>query len=133
MHFVKLKFCKTCQIIRPPWAYHCTVCNWCVELMDHHCFWMSVCVGRTNYREFILFICMLEFGKFYFDIVCLVWFFTSDLNKSIWKFSPDLYFPILTFPIHLFLVPLLILHIKLNIKDQTTIEHLKKIEVGAKA
>ena len=53
---VPIKYCKTCNIWRPPRAHHCRVCDSCVETQDHHCVWLNNCVGRRNYRYFFAFV-----------------------------------------------------------------------------
>jgi len=53
---VPTKFCKSCNIWRPPRCHHCRICDNCVETQDHHCLWLNNCVGRRNYRYFFTFI-----------------------------------------------------------------------------
>ncbi|KAI5357565.1 Putative palmitoyltransferase, DHHC domain-containing protein [Septoria linicola] len=53
---VPTKYCKTCNIWRPPRAHHCRVCDACIETQDHHCVWLNNCVGRRNYRYFFAYI-----------------------------------------------------------------------------
>lgn len=53
---VPTKYCKTCNIWRPPRAHHCRTCDNCVETQDHHCVWLNNCVGRRNYRYFFAFV-----------------------------------------------------------------------------
>lgn len=59
------KICNRCNIIQRPDdnTAHCDECDVCVLEMDHHCPWVSKCVGKNNIRCFNLF---LLFTFFFF-------------------------------------------------------------------
>lgn len=53
---VPTKYCKSCNIWRPPRTHHCRICDACMETQDHHCVWLNNCVGRRNYRFFFTYV-----------------------------------------------------------------------------
>lgn len=33
---------------------HCRTCGKCVQNFDHHCKWLNTCVGKKNYKYFLI-------------------------------------------------------------------------------
>ena len=49
-----LKICKTCKIAKDLRVFHCKECGLCILRHDHHCPWLSTCIGIHNNRKFIM-------------------------------------------------------------------------------
>ena len=54
------------QIVIPDHTKHCKLCNGCCNGFDHHCMWLTSCVGYNNHRVFILFTLVLALDNFMF-------------------------------------------------------------------
>lgn len=126
-YLVKLKFCTTCMVYRPPRCSHCSICNLCVEEFDHHCPWIGNCIGKRNYFYFIYFIftiCLLCSASLIF---CSYNIFL--LNGEHW--GPEAIFSIINLVfggiLAVFIYCLCIFHVYLTALGLTTNEKIKNL------
>ncbi|OMH81937.1 Palmitoyltransferase PFA4 [Zancudomyces culisetae] len=69
------RYCRTCDVHKPPRAHHCKVCGKCVLKMDHHLLihafnatvvllgpWTNNCVGYYNQAHFYKFLIFVDLG-----------------------------------------------------------------------
>ncbi|CAN6576771.1 unnamed protein product [Malus baccata var. baccata] len=126
-HTVKVKFCDTCLLYRPPRASHCSICNNCVQKFDHHCPWVGQCIGLRNYPFFICFISSST-------LLCIYVFVFSWINLvrqggNLWRaMARDIVSVILIvycFVAVWFVGGLTVFHIYLICTNQTTYENFR--------
>jgi palmitoyltransferase len=76
------QLCATCKIVRPLRAKHCSTCDRCVEQFDHHCPWVSNCIGKKNKWDFFAFLILEVSAMLVTGGVCLARVLTDPLAPS---------------------------------------------------
>ena len=132
-HYMKLNYCYSCCLYKPPRTSHCTLCDNCVERFDHHCLWLGTCVGKRNYKYFYFIINCL-FINIIFHIICAIYYIITGIknydnnpnNKLIIiiGYSILAFYDIMFFIF--FLSKLVFVHTMIVFKNMTFYEYVKK-------
>lgn len=129
-----VKYCETCHIWRSARSGHCSRCDRCIDMLDHHCVWLNNCVGRRNYRFFLGFIWSVALLCY---LICSTsWYHLIEAyrlsNKSFASSASDtrvsFLLAIFTTFAGVFPTLLIVLHIFLGFRGQTTREYLRKTD-----
>ena len=121
-----LKYCNTCFIARDLRVFHCKHCNLCILRHDHHCPWLSNCIGIYNRRKFVVLILIGNcFNVIY--IYFILFYIVYSIDKS-WNFDFVFSIVLLSFILIclLFHIPLSIAHFIFVSSNQTTSENLRR-------
>lgn len=121
---MKLKFCKTCLLFRPPRSSHCSICDLCVEEFDHHCPWIGNCVGKRNYIHFFKFLLSTNLLALTGFSVSLAHAINKDVDND--EMIISIILVILLFIVLFFITGLLAFHIYLVVSGMTTNEKIKE-------
>ena len=121
-----LKYCPTCFIARDLRVFHCKYCNLCILRHDHHCPWLSNCIGIYNRKKFLLLVLIGNcFNVIY--IYFLFFYIVFPIDKS-WNFGFVfsiilLSFILISFLFHIFLSIAHFIYISSN---KTTSENIRQ-------
>ncbi|KAF4382655.1 hypothetical protein F8388_015483 [Cannabis sativa] len=136
---LKLKYCRTCKIFRPPRSCHCVVCDNCVEKFDHHCPWIGQCIALRNYRFYLTFI-ISALSFFFYVLYFSCWRIHQKVVKNgsnlfgLVRICPEtLALVLFTVAAIMFLTGLAIFHLYLISTNQTAYENFRQRFVGSKS
>lgn len=76
--------CHRCRCIRRPRTKHCNYCGRCIKDFDHHCIYLSSCIGRGNRLDFLFLMVMIFITATYGTALFLTQ--RSFTSRGFWHF-----------------------------------------------
>lgn len=73
------RMCPYCKEVKIDTTYHCYYCGICIENYDHHCIWLSNCVGKNNIFSFRVFLICILFKIMLNEVIS---FKSIEVNKK---------------------------------------------------
>ena len=126
-----LKYCTTCHLIRDVRTFHCDRCGLCIEKHDHHCGYLSNCVGVYNYKKFFTFVIIAFVHVSFMVFICFHFLYnfseTPDINYP-WLFMFIVIIMIFGGFFTFFLFWMIVQHLMTIVQNRTTREFIKKKE-----
>ncbi|KAF8970663.1 DHHC palmitoyltransferase-domain-containing protein [Flammula alnicola] len=119
------RYCSIDQILKPYRAHHCRVCGTCVLKYDHHCPWIGQCVGARNHKFFLNFSqATTVFAAYVFGT--LLAYTIKANNSATMDIDPqEIIIIAMTGFFLLFTTTLVISHVNLILRGQTTVESMQ--------
>ncbi|RWS22127.1 putative protein S-acyltransferase 23-like protein [Leptotrombidium deliense] len=77
-----IKLCHTCKTVQPLRSKHCRFCNRCTARFDHHCIYLSTCIGESNRLSFLFFVANLLIAGLLFAAVIII-----EVKQENWNWS----------------------------------------------
>ncbi|XP_019865002.1 probable palmitoyltransferase ZDHHC24 [Aethina tumida] len=87
------RFCSVCESFAPPRSWHCQVCDVCILKRDHHCIFISYCIGHDNLRYFIMFVLYMFIATVYASYYNLMFIWEVVPFDYSWKTLFKIIFP----------------------------------------
>ncbi|GJP54759.1 hypothetical protein CLOM_g13805 [Closterium sp. NIES-68] len=125
------RWCPYCAVQQPVRGKHCYDCGRCVLRFDHHCFWLSTCIGLRNHARFWVYL-VLECCLTWWSLLICLSAFTAPISPNHWLEHQlsALAFTVLLLPLAVFLAILVAFHTHLILTAQTTYEATRKHRIS---
>ena len=95
----KIWYCSKCLTNTPSYCHHCPLCNKCIILRDHHCFFLGACICMQNMKYFIVLCLYVSIASLYVDFrlfpyLCKQTANEKEDNVNFWYMLAQCFFPV---------------------------------------